>query len=159
MGWPQSLGNCLGWIFHSKPKLNLMLFQGLRSSFSQPFKVSDGDPVPIWRLACSSVHWFLPLSQRLKAVIPKAQNQRSRSPHTPKCEQSGFLFLKLAPPSGSLTTYLSFFFPYLMALCLLVYLLFCGYPSFSCQSVSLFSFCLLFIPCFHSRFSHFHLFS
>lgn len=118
MGWSQSLGNCLGWIFHSKPKLNLMLFQGLHSSFSQPFKVSVGDPVPIWRLECSSVHWFLPLNQCLKAVITKAQNQGSRFPHTPKCEQSGFLFLKLTPPSGSLTACLSSF----LTLWLFVYL-------------------------------------
>lgn len=78
-----------------------------------------------------------------EVVITKAQNQRSKSPHTPKCDSSGFLFLKLMPPSGSLTARLSFFFLALgLSICDSVLWL---SLYFSCLLVSFLSSYLLFI--------------
>lgn len=114
------LKNCFGWIFHSEPKLDLILFQGLHSS-----SVGYGDPVLTWRVPCLSVRWFLPRSQCLEAVITKARNQRSKPPHTPKYDDNGFLFLKLTPRSGSLTARLSSSLPW-GSLCVIPS---CGYPS------------------------------
>lgn len=63
---------------------------------------------------CLSVRWFLPRSQCLEAVITKARNQVSPA-FTRKCDDNGFLFLKLTPRSGSLTARLSSSLPWALS--------------------------------------------